>query len=203
MPDDFIPLAESSGLIVALGRSVLEQVAAAMAEAGPRVRVAVNLSPRQLRDPDLPSLVVDVLERHGVHPSMLSLEVTETVALNDVPGAYIVLNGLRALGCRVGLDDLGTGFASLGQLHRLPVDFVKIDRSFVRTMLSDPTSLTVVSAIIRMARQEGVATIAEGVERAEQAAWLHELGCDYAQGYLYARPQDRLSLPTPHTCQRV
>ena len=138
-----------------------------------------------------------------MHPSMLSLEVTETVALNDVPGAYIVLNGLRALGCRVGLDDLGTGFASLGQLHRLPVDFVKIDRSFVRTMLSDPTSLTVVSAIIRMARQEGVATIAEGVERAEQAAWLHELGCDYAQGYLYARPQDRLSLPTPHTCQRV
>jgi len=186
-PGDFIPLAEQSGLIVELGRWVLEQ-ACRQAAAWPGVRMAVNLSTRQLGDRRLVADVTEALERTGLEPGRLTLEVTETLIMERLEASIELLEELKALGVRLSLDDFGTGYSSLSYLERLPLDALKLDRSFVSGLGPDETEPAIVAAVIEMGRALGMTVIAEGVETEQQAARLRALGCVYAQGFHFARP---------------
>ncbi len=190
-PAQFIPVAEDAGLIGALGSELLGQACAQLAHwqrIRPEVFVSVNLSARQLAEPDLPERVARALADAGAHPAGLHLEITETVLLDDVDGAVESLQQLKSTGVRLCLDDFGTGYSSLTYLCRLPVDVVKIDRSFVAGLGVSDRDSSVVAAIIGMAGTLGHHLVAEGVETSDQAGRLRALGCDMAQGYLYSRP---------------
>jgi EAL domain-containing protein (putative c-di-GMP-specific phosphodiesterase class I) len=183
-PERFIPLAERSGLIIELGDWVLRQ-ACAFAAAHPDLRVAVNLSPRQVAG-DLADRVLAALEETGVDPQHLDLELTESAVLEDPDTASEVLGQLTDLGVHLALDDFGTGYSSLVVLRRLPFDRLKVDRSFVRSVATVERDRELVAAVVGLARAVGVDVTAEGVETAEQAAVLADLGCDDAQGFLFA-----------------
>ncbi|WNB85470.1 EAL domain-containing protein [Cellulomonas sp. ATA003] len=191
-PDVFIPLAEDSGHILAIGAWVLRtataQAAAWARTGGAPVDVAVNLSPRQLADDAVLGLVADALAVSGLPARRLTLEITEGVLVRDVEAVTARLTRLRALGVRIAIDDFGTGYSSLSYLRRLPVDSVKIDRSFVSDLGSGGAATTLVSSIIELARSLHLDVVAEGVETEQQAAILRDLRCTQAQGYLYARP---------------
>jgi diguanylate cyclase (GGDEF)-like protein len=193
-PSVFIDVAEQSGLIEVLGPQVLRAACeGAMRWRATRVDreplfVSVNLSPRQLRSNDLPKLVADVLRDTGLAPQQLHLELTETAVLSDETQASALLSQLRATGVQVWLDDFGTGFSGLSHLRRVPIDGVKIDRSFVADILRDPDDLALTTAIIAMAHSLGIIVIAEGVEKDGQYGLLRERGCDLAQGYLLGHP---------------
>jgi diguanylate cyclase len=192
-PDVFIPLAEDSGLIVPIGEWVLRTAAQQAVEwterAGHAVDVAVNLSPRQLADDDILSTVADVLASTGLPARQLTLEITEGVLVRDVDAVTARLTRLRRTGVRIAIDDFGTGYSSLSYLRRLPVDSVKIDRSFVQDLVVGGTATTLVSSIIELARSLNLDVVAEGVETEQQATILRDLRCARAQGYLYARPK--------------
>lgn len=194
MPARFIPLAEESELIVEIGSFVLDealrQIAAVRQVAGLEdLTVAVNLSAVQLRDDLLVEHVGSVLDKHGLPGSALCLELTETVVMGDPDTAMAAFDALRHLDVRLAIDDFGTEYSSLAYLQRLPVDKLKIDRSFVEGLRDpDGASDTLVAAIVAIARALGMETIAEGVETVEQARMLVALGCDSLQGYLYSRP---------------
>jgi len=151
--------------------------------------VWVNLSARQLGDPGLVELVASSLHRHAVDPAQLGLEITETALLEDAEGAVTALSSLRELGVRLAVDDFGTGYSSLSYLKRLPVDAVKIDRSFVDGLAVDGDDSAIVAAVAGMARALRLTTIAEGVESLEQLHALRRLGCDLAQGFFFTTPQ--------------
>lgn len=192
-PSDFIPMAEESGLIVALGQFVLEEAcrqAARWRALAPQLdlSVAVNLSPRQIRDVDVTALVEGALESTGVPPDALRLEITESAVMARSPDELALLDKLRALGVHIDLDDFGTGYSSLAQLSSLPLDSLKIDGSFVGNLSEEGTE-AVVGAIVAMASKLGLAVVAEGVETHGQLDQLREMGCDCGQGYLFARPQ--------------
>jgi diguanylate cyclase (GGDEF)-like protein/PAS domain S-box-containing protein len=190
-PAQFIPVAEHAGLIGALGAELLGQACAQLAhwqQLRPDVFVSVNLSARQLAEPDLPERVARALADAGAHPAGLHLEITETVLLDDVDAAVESLQKLKLTGVRLCLDDFGTGYSSLTYLCRLPVDVVKIDRSFVAGLGISDRDSSVVAAIIGMAGTLGHDLVAEGVETTAQAGRLRALGCEMAQGYLYSRP---------------
>jgi EAL domain-containing protein (putative c-di-GMP-specific phosphodiesterase class I) len=194
-PGEFIPLAEQTGLIAGIGEYVLDTSLAQAAEwrsvrhdGGPLV-VWVNLSARQLGDPSLVALVDDMLRRHGVEPSQLGLEITESALLEDAEGAVTALSSLRGIGVRLAVDDFGTGYSSLSYLKRLPVDAVKIDRTFVDGLAVDGDDSAIVAAVAGMARALRLTTIAEGVESLEQLHALRRLGCDLAQGFFFTTPQ--------------
>ncbi|HET7530015.1 MAG TPA: EAL domain-containing protein [Mycobacteriales bacterium] len=194
-PGEFIPLAEQTGLIAGIGEYVLDSSLAQAAEwrgarhdGGPLV-VWVNLSARQLGDPGLVSLVDDMLRRHGVDPSQLGLEITESALLEDAEGAVTALSSLRGIGVRLAVDDFGTGYSSLSYLKRLPVDAVKIDRTFIDGLAVDGDDSAIVAAVAGMARALRLTTIAEGVESLEQLHALRRLGCDLAQGFFFTTPQ--------------
>lgn len=190
-PDVFVLAAEQSGLIVPIGRWVLSRaldVAVELAAmAGRQVPVAVNVSGRQLEDPTLVAHVEAELARTGVEGSALSLELTETSAVEDVAAAAVVLGDLRALGCPVGLDDFGTGWSTLSLVALLPLTFIKLDRTFVAALDSE-SGTKVARAVLGLGRDLGFEVVAEGVETPEQAEMLYGMGCRLAQGYLYARP---------------
>jgi EAL domain-containing protein (putative c-di-GMP-specific phosphodiesterase class I) len=150
--------------------------------------VAVNLSSRQFEPGDLAVLVRERLERTGLDPSRLHLELTETAVMDLHPDVLSQLRGIRDQGVEVGLDDFGTGYASLTHLRRLPLTFVKIDQSFVQGLGTDHEDEGIVSAVVDLAANLGLRSIAEGVETTDQLERLRELGCDQAQGYLFARP---------------
>jgi EAL domain-containing protein (putative c-di-GMP-specific phosphodiesterase class I) len=191
-PSVFIEVAEQSGLIEALGRHVLVQAcqdAATWQQPGMETPfVSVNISPRQLRTGDLPDVVASALQSTGVKPQQLHLELTETAVLGDEAQASALLSRLRATGVKVWLDDFGTGFSGLSHLRRVPVDGVKIDRSFVADVLRDPDDLALTSAIIAMAHSLGITVVAEGIESEGQYAVLRERGCDQGQGFWLGRP---------------
>ncbi len=194
-PDLFIPIAEDTGLIMEIGDWVIDESCRHLASihaSHPNAEdlwVAVNLSGRQLRDPALVDRVARALLRHRLPPSALLLELTESVIMNDMRNVSHLLGSLRDCGIRVAIDDFGTGYSSLAYLKQLPVDEVKIDREFVSDLGNeDSANASLIAAVVAIARSLGLSTVAEGVESAEQAARLHELGCDEAQGYFFARP---------------
>ncbi|PWJ53711.1 PAS domain S-box-containing protein/diguanylate cyclase (GGDEF) domain-containing protein [Quadrisphaera granulorum] len=199
-PVTFIPLAESTGLIGAIGEYVLReacrQVAAWRSEVpgAENMRVSVNLSAPQLDDPDLVGLVTRTLEETGLPATSLVLEVTEGVLVDQHEAALTTLNALRGLGIRLAIDDFGTGYSSLSYLHRLPVDILKIDKSFV-DRLSDNGDLSLVDAILSMATTLGLATVAEGIEHEHQRSALAAQGCDIGQGYHFSPPVEAADMP--------
>ena len=188
----FISLAESSGLIVAMDSWVLHTACARARlwhRAGrTRLKVAVNLSARQFQQPDLVEEITRCLRETGLPASALEIEITERIAMLDVTRAVEVLKALRTLGVRVSLDDFGTGYSSLSYLKTLPVDTVKLDQSFVRNITTDPGDAAIATAVIVMAHSLSLQVVAEGVETPEQLAFLREQGCDLAQGNLVGVP---------------
>jgi diguanylate cyclase (GGDEF)-like protein/PAS domain S-box-containing protein len=193
-PVDFIPVAEDSGLIGALGDWVLAAACrdgAAWQKRFPRsepLLVCVNASPRQLANAAFPARVADTMSRHGLAPGSLALEITESVLMEEAHAPVTVLASLREYGLRLMLDDFGTGYSSLAYLKRFPLDVLKIDRSFVSGLGRDEEDSAIVAAIVQMARTLGLTVVAEGVERPEQLERLRELGCDRVQGRLIAEP---------------
>jgi diguanylate cyclase (GGDEF)-like protein len=191
-PAEFIPVAESSGLIASIGEWVLRTAvrqAKAWQDAGMApIIMAVNLSPVQFRQPDLAELVGRTLEENGLAPQCLELELTESVASDNPANAVTVMNSLHALGVRMSIDDFGTGYSSLSYLKRFKVYKLKIDRSFVCNLLDDAEDRAIVIAILSLARSLGLRTIAEGVETEAQSDYLSGKGCDEIQGYWLSRP---------------
>jgi diguanylate cyclase (GGDEF)-like protein len=192
-PAEFIDVAEDTGLIVPIGRWVLEQAtldaAGWQSSSGQPLTIAVNLSPRQLHDPDLVQSTANALARAGLNAETLIIEITENLLLKDAELARSRLAALRDLGVKVAVDDFGTGYSSLAYLDRYPVDILKIDRSFVDPLGGSPKSAALVRSIIDMASALEIDAIAEGVEDAQQLATLQSLGCRLAQGFFFARPR--------------
>ncbi|TDK39678.1 EAL domain-containing protein [Rhizobium deserti] len=186
-PIDFIPLAEETNLIVAIGEWVLE-TACRQALEWPDLRVAVNLSPIQFRNRELVEVVKDVLRRTGLQPERLELEITESVLINDVSSALATLTALKELGVKIAMDDFGTGYSSLGYLNSFPFDKIKIDKSFIGGMSDKDKSGAIVKSVISLGQSLNMVTTAEGVETAEQATFLKAEGCDQLQGYFFSRP---------------
>ena len=190
-PSVFIDVAEQTGLIESLGSLALSQACQAAlrwVREGAAPFVSVNISARQLRAGNLPEVVAGTLASSGLPPDRLHLELTETTVLSDEEQAIKTLERLRELGVKIWLDDFGTGFSGLSHLRRVPVDGVKIDRSFIADVLRDPDDLALTSAIIAMAHSLGITVVGEGVENEGQFAVLKERGCDHAQGYWLGRP---------------
>ena len=191
LPGEFIPAAEESGLILPLGRLVLSQGLQALADWGKEgraLKLSVNLSPRQLEDPDLLRELDDALKATGVKPQRLQLEVTEGVLMSNRQGATRALEALRSRGLSIAIDDFGTGYSSLSYLHQFPVETLKIDRAFVSRMDGLPVNEAVTSAVISLGRNLGLQLVAEGIETEMQARRLKALGCQAGQGYWYAKP---------------
>ena len=201
-PDRFIPIAEESDLIVDIGTWVLDQ--SLVEVAGWRTSgvdwsglyVAVNFSTRQLRDPAVVETVASALRRAGLPPSSLCVEMTESLLMKDPDAVAATLKSVRKLGVKLSIDDFGTGYSSLSYLHRFPVDYVKIDKSFVDALdTADGVGGKLVAAIVAMSGAMGLRTIAEGVETAKQSRRLIEMGADRGQGYFYGRPLPAASVP--------
>jgi len=203
MPDVFIPIAEQTGLIVPIGRWVLQQACAqavawrhAMKQGQPFV-MEVNVSGRQLNHKSLVADVAHILADSGLEPENLVLEITESVLMDDIDVAVERLRELKDIGVSIAIDDFGTGYSSLAYLRQLPIDILKIDKTFVdAASAGNPGGDAILRAILDLGKGLELKTIAEGVEEASQANYLKNLGCDSAQGYLYARPMppDDLSI---------
>ena len=191
-PARFIPVAEDSGMIVAIGAWVLGEAcrqARAWQDAGlPPLVVAVNLSAVQFRRPDLVNTVINALVLSDLDSQWLELELTESILIQDAEATLDAVRRLKALGVRLSVDDFGTGYSSLTYLKRFAVDKLKIDQSFIRDLVSDPDDAAIVRAIIQMARSLKLKTIAEGVESEELANLLRIFHCDEIQGYWFSRP---------------
>ncbi|MEM7123205.1 MAG: EAL domain-containing protein [Pseudomonadota bacterium] len=190
-PDQFIPIAEDSDLIIPLGRWALNQAAAQIA-AWTKIHddlfVAVNISPRQFADNDLVDDIRSIIEKHGVAPEKMRLEITETFMVENPELASVSLDALRAMGLHISIDDFGAGYTSLGHLHAMPYDALKIDRSFIADMENKRGNRVIVQAITDLAHKIGMSVVAEGVETDAQRVLAEAFGCDLAQGYLLGRP---------------
>ena len=195
-PADFIPLAEANGLIVPIGYEVLTQACALLKDNTLQpAKVAINLSAKQLHSPSLISDIKGVIDRFRLLPSLLEIEVTESVAMDDVENNLSILRSIKALGVSIAIDDFGTGYSSLSYLKQMPVDTLKIDRSFVFNIASSAEDKAIVTAIISLAKSLNLKVIAEGVETGEQLDLLTEMGCDEAQGFFLSRPVEASMLP--------
>ncbi|HSP55040.1 MAG TPA: bifunctional diguanylate cyclase/phosphodiesterase, partial [Dehalococcoidia bacterium] len=191
-PDEFIPFSEETGLIVPIGEWVLRESMRqnlAWQEAGYRgLVVGVNLSARQLQQEDMVSTVSRLLRETRLPPELLQLEITEGAVMKNVELIIAMLHQIRRMGIGISLDDFGTGYSSLSYLKRFPIDSVKIDRSFVRDIATDPNDAAIVTTVIAMARSLNLKVIAEGVETGDQLDFLRERGCDQFQGYIISKP---------------
>jgi diguanylate cyclase (GGDEF)-like protein len=194
VPDQFIPIAEDTGLICQIGEWVLRQACIDAVDWPDDIKVAVNLSPAQFRKRNLVDTVSEALEASGLWPGRLELEITETVLLQDDEENLALLHQLRALGISIVLDDFGTGYSSLSYLQRFPFDKIKIDRSFVANLSSRPDCAAIVCAVTGLARSLDITTTAEGVETQEQFDMLRAAGCSQAQGYLFGYPCEKTAL---------
>jgi diguanylate cyclase (GGDEF)-like protein/PAS domain S-box-containing protein len=191
-PLQFIPLAEETNLIIPLGEWVLttacQQHCDWIDQGLPPIPIALNLSARQFREKNLADVVAQVLQRTGMNPHYLEFELTESSVMDEPEASAEMLRRLRAMGTVVSIDDFGTGYSSLGYLRRFPINTLKIDRSFIRELETDPDSLSIIQAIVSMARSMNLRTVAEGVETVEQLQSLRRLRCDEMQGYLFSPP---------------
>jgi diguanylate cyclase (GGDEF)-like protein/PAS domain S-box-containing protein len=198
-PMRFIGLAEETGLIVPIGKWVLQTACAqnkAWQDAGlPPIVVSVNVSPRQFRHESLVQTVAEVLRSTGLEPRYLELELTESMVMHDAPKLVAMLDELKELGVKIAVDDFGTGYSSLSYLKRFPVDRLKVDRSFVENMTTEADDATIVRTIIALGHNLGLKVVAEGVETAQQARALRAYQCDEAQGFLFARAVSSRVLP--------
>jgi EAL domain-containing protein (putative c-di-GMP-specific phosphodiesterase class I) len=193
-PNDFISIAEETGLIIPIGKWILEQSCRQMFQwqnefqTPEPLSISVNLSAKQLMHPSLTAQVREVLEKTKLDPRYLKLEVTESTVMEHSETALDVLSELRRLGVRLSTDDFGTGFSSLSYLHRFPFERLKIDRSFINKMDSDAKSGEIVRTILMLAQNLNIETVAEGIENREQLRQLQKLGCEFGQGYLFSKP---------------
>lgn len=191
-PTRFIPLAEKTGLVVPIGAWVIDaackQIRAWLDDGLREIDVAVNVSARQFHEGNLERIVADALARHRIPPQHLELELTESVLMHDPESSTALLNRLKATGIKLSLDDFGTGYSSLTYLSRFPIDAVKIDQSFVRDIVTDPSSACIVSSIIDLARRMRLKVVAEGIETEAQLGYLRRQHCDLMQGFYFSRP---------------
>jgi EAL domain-containing protein (putative c-di-GMP-specific phosphodiesterase class I) len=196
-PDEFVPLAEETGLIVQLGEWVLGEACRQMWDwqsrfvLDPPLELSVNLSVRQFSQLTLVKNVCESLARSGLDPRHLKLEITETALMENAERAAAMLTELKRNNIRLSLDDFGTGYSSLGYLQKLPIDTIKIDKSFINNMARNKDNLEIVRTIAQLAHGLGMDVVAEGVETNEQLAQLRALGCKAGQGYLFSRPLSR------------
>ena len=191
-PTYFIDIAEDSGLIVAIGEWVLnracEQIKNWEQQGFGKICISVNLSPRQFLDNNIFTIIKDALVSSGIEPSNLVLEITESTAMHSIDKSIDILHKLKDLGVRISIDDFGTGYSSLSYLHRMPIDNLKIDRSFIKNIHRSNNDKALVQAIVTMAHTLGMKVIAEGVENEEQYEFLKEIGCEIMQGFLISKP---------------
>jgi EAL domain-containing protein (putative c-di-GMP-specific phosphodiesterase class I) len=191
-PMKFIPMAEETGLIMPLGRYVLEQACRQVRSIRDRLAIdlpiSVNLSPRQFQESGLLSQVAAALDATGLPSESLIFEITETMVMEDLSGAREVMKKLNRLGVRLAIDDFGTGHSSLAYLKQFPVHEVKVDRAFIEGVAKSSVDSAIVRAVIDLARAIGISAVAEGVETREQVAGLKKLGCQVAQGFYYSHP---------------
>ena len=192
-PGDFIALAESTGLILPLGRQVLESACEQLVHwsthaATSHWSISVNVSAREFRHPDYARQVLAILRQTGADPGLLKLELTESLLLNDVEDSITKMEVLRNQGVGFSLDDFGTGYSSLSYLKRLPLDQIKIDQGFIRDVLTDPNDAAIACTVIALAHSLGLEVVAEGVEAQGQRKFLLRNGCQRFQGYLFGRP---------------
>ena len=201
LPGAFVPVAEESGLIVPLGRWVLREACRQLARwtADPQIELpclTVNLSGRQLAEPNLVEELDEILRQTGVPPELLGLELTESVLMEETSSPTAVLQDLKALGVRLMLDDFGTGYSSLNHVKRFPIEAIKVDRAFCSGIVEDEGDRHILRAIVSMASAMDVAVVAEGVESVEQARWLRHLGIALVQGYAFGRPAPAAAVET-------
>jgi EAL domain-containing protein (putative c-di-GMP-specific phosphodiesterase class I) len=201
LPSEFVPLAEETGLIVALGQHVLEQAcmkvrAWQQSNRGQVPAVHVNLSAVELRDPELPDTVGAAIASAGIDPGLVVLEITESL-IKDADASMPTLHALRAMGVRLALDDFGTGYSSLSYLRSLPLDIIKIAKPFVEDMSRGTQESSFVRMIIDLARALDLHVVAEGIESEQELRSLRDLGCELGQGFYLARPLDLTSDPAP------
>jgi diguanylate cyclase (GGDEF)-like protein len=194
-PTTFIPIAEQTGLIVPIGLWVLEQVCLLQKSlqdaGGPQVKIAVNVSPVQFRQKDLVESFEAIFTKTGVTSSCIEVEVTEGTIMGDANSAIETLRRMRTLGLSIALDDFGTGYSSLGYLKKFPIDKIKIDRTFINDLETDPDDAVIISAIVALSTSLGMTPLAEGVETDRQLHLLQEAGCNQIQGYLLGRPMPK------------
>jgi diguanylate cyclase (GGDEF)-like protein len=202
-PIEFIGLAEETGLIVPVGAWVLETACSQVArwqadqDGGRPFTVSANVSPRQLTEPSFPDQINRILRDSGIRPGSLWLEITETTLMHDTESATSALRALRALGVHLAVDDFGTGYSSLSHLKRFPIEALKIDDSFIHGLAADPEDSAIVTAVVSLAHALGLSSTAEGVETPDQLAHLRTLGCELAQGNLFAEPRPAGEAPPP------
>jgi diguanylate cyclase (GGDEF)-like protein/PAS domain S-box-containing protein len=191
-PVEFIDVAEETGAIVEIGTWVIEQACRAgramVAQTGHEIEIAVNISPRQFKDPNLVNNIRRSLRETGLNPHVLEVEITETMLMGDIEAANQTVQRLHELGVKLAIDDFGTGYSSLNYLKKFPIDTVKVDRSFVMDIPESSDDMAITSAVIAMAHRLNMVVVAEGVETREQLEFLQEHGCEYAQGYLFSKP---------------
>jgi len=201
MPGSFIPLAEETGLIIPLGKWIIEQACQALGELNYRgydIGIAINLSPKQFTDKSLATFIEDSINNFDINANRLELEVTEGLLIYNFDSVLKQLGALREVGIKLSVDDFGTGYSSLSYLKRLPIDTLKIDRSFVMDLANDVNDKAIVSAVIAMAHKLNLLVVAEGVEQQNQLQFLTDNQCDFIQGYLLCKP-----LPFEKLCDEL
>lgn len=191
-PSEFIPIAEETGLITTIGEWVLRKACAQLCTWNEKnsapIRVAVNISGVQLRDPGFADMVLNILDETGLPTSMLDLEVTETTLMAQDQSAVHMLSKLQSKGIHICLDDFGTGYSSLNCIQNLPIDVLKVDRSFICRIESDEEQIKIVETILHLGKNLGIEVIAEGVETEDQLNSLKAIKCEHYQGFLYSKP---------------